>query len=240
MVQPTLSTILALYAAVCPGFDPATDANDNGAIVEDVLTYWRKTGLLLPDGTRSKILGFARVNPRSRDEVLTAFQIGGIFDLGFTVTQRDEDQFAAGQTWDVVGDQGEILGGHSVVLGSYSGVDPSAHSIAKSGLRQDSAHARVLDVTDAGVLLGIGTWGAQQLATWAWWDEQIVGQGPRVDEAWWIATPQFFGRAGKNPAGLDLTTFGSDIAQITGDPNPFPLPRPRRQFRPRRGAFWGC
>lgn len=209
MVRPTTDEIVAFYSLVS-GYNPSTGANDRGAVVESVLTTWRKTGLQTPSGV-SKILGFARVDETKHAEVLAAFQLGGILDIGFSVTQSDEDQFSAGQVWDAVADPGAILGGHSVVVGGYTQAGPL------------KGRAQVLNATSGGVLLG--TWGTSQWATWAWWDQNITGQGPRVDECWWAATPQWFGRAGLNPVGLDLAAFGQDIAQITGEPDPFPSQR---------------
>src|SRR5580704_3991068 len=44
MVTPPDQSIIAAYSAIT-GYNPATGANDNGAVELNVLKYWRKTGI---------------------------------------------------------------------------------------------------------------------------------------------------------------------------------------------------
>jgi hypothetical protein len=44
-VRLTDEQILAGYAKVCPGFDPETGENDNGAYMLDVMRLWRREGI---------------------------------------------------------------------------------------------------------------------------------------------------------------------------------------------------
>jgi hypothetical protein len=41
----TDADVLAMYAAICPGFNSVGDVNDNGAAITDALAYLQSTGL---------------------------------------------------------------------------------------------------------------------------------------------------------------------------------------------------
>jgi hypothetical protein len=102
------AAVITAYSAVS-GYDPATGANDNGASVQDVLAYWRKTGI---GGHR--IAGFAELgtvgNLTMAKQCLDLF---GTVYLGINVPQSAMDQNHAGQPWSYVGDQ-NIVGGHAI------------------------------------------------------------------------------------------------------------------------------
>ena len=102
------SAIVKAYSAVS-GYDPVTGANDNGANIQDVLNYWRKTGV-----GGHHISGFAELS--SLDNLTLAKQCLDIFGtvyLGINVPQSAVDQFHAGQPWSYTGDQ-NIVGGHAI------------------------------------------------------------------------------------------------------------------------------
>jgi hypothetical protein len=102
------SAVIQAYSAVS-GYDPATGANDNGANVQDVLSYWRKTGV-----GGHKIAGFAELG--GIDNLTLAKQCLEIFGtvyLGINVPQSAMDQFHAGEPWTYTGDQ-NIIGGHAI------------------------------------------------------------------------------------------------------------------------------
>jgi hypothetical protein len=90
------------------GFNPDTGANDNGAVVQDVLNYWRKTGI-----GGHKILAFARVDESNLDEVRAAINLFGTVYLGINFPKSAMQQFDAGEPWHPVSGS-SIAGGHAI------------------------------------------------------------------------------------------------------------------------------
>lgn len=103
--------VLAAYEAVS-GYRPGQPETDQGAVMQDVLTYWRKTGI-----GGHKILAFAQVDHTRQDEVDAALNLFGHLYVGVDFPSSAMDQFDAGQPWDVVAHDGGIEGGHAVDLG---------------------------------------------------------------------------------------------------------------------------
>lgn len=111
-VQVTDSDVLTAYSAVS-GYNPKTGAHDDGAVVQDVLDYWRKTGV-----GGHKILAFAQVDFRNEDELRQALNIFGNIYLGIDFPDTAMNQFNDGLAWDVVaGARSE--GGHAINAGYY-------------------------------------------------------------------------------------------------------------------------
>lgn len=102
-----VTDILALYSAVT-GFDPATGANDHGAIEQQILAYVQKYGV-----GGHKIRAFAQVDHRNLTEMKQALDLFGTVYVGFQVPQSCETQFAAGQPWTVVPGS-PTVGGHAI------------------------------------------------------------------------------------------------------------------------------
>ena len=104
--------VLVAYEAVS-GYDPRTGANDNGAVMQDVLNYWRKTGV-----GGHKIVAFAEVDVRNEDELRQALNLFGFLYIGINFPDSAMTQFDNGQPWDVVpGARNE--GGHAIHGGYY-------------------------------------------------------------------------------------------------------------------------
>jgi len=99
--------VLSLYEAVS-GYNPATGANDNGAVEQKVLQYVQQNGI----GGR-KIRAFAQVDHTNLDEMKQALDIFGSVYVGFQVPQSAEQQFGAGQPWTVVPGS-PVIGGHAI------------------------------------------------------------------------------------------------------------------------------
>jgi hypothetical protein len=114
IITPTDAQILAMYGAVCPGFDPASDANDNGAAITDVLNYMSITGL-----AGEKIDGWAAIDYTSEDTIRQAIYLFGSCNIGIQIPASAMQQTEAGQAWTVLGDDGGIEGGHCVALMGY-------------------------------------------------------------------------------------------------------------------------
>lgn len=107
------SEVVAAYSAIS-GYDPATGANDNGAIMQDVQNYWRKTGV---GGHKS--LAFAEVDVTNLDEVYAAINVFGSVHLGMDFPQSAMDQFNRGQGWTLSDINNQVVGGHDVVGVGY-------------------------------------------------------------------------------------------------------------------------
>jgi len=109
MVVPTDDEVVAVYSAVT-GYNPADPSTDNGAAITDILNFWQTTGI-----AGHKILGWAQIALTSA-RLRQAMYLFGAVDIGFNVPQSAMNQTDAGQTWDVVPNDGGIIGGHSVPL----------------------------------------------------------------------------------------------------------------------------
>ena len=114
-VEVTDQDVLTAYEAV-GGYVPGDPATDQGAVMQDVLGYWRKTGI---GGHR--ILAFAQVDVTNFAEVYAALYLFGTVYIGVNFPASAMQQFDAGQPWSVVADDGGIIGGHAVNLGQRDG-----------------------------------------------------------------------------------------------------------------------
>jgi len=114
--QPAMFTdadAIAVYSAIT-GYNPDDPSTDQGTVIQDALSYWRKSGI-----AGHKIAAFAEVNVKDVVEVKTALSLFGPLSIGVNFPTSAMDQFNAGQPWDVVADDGGIEGGHCVCLAGY-------------------------------------------------------------------------------------------------------------------------
>ncbi len=109
------SDVLTAYRAVS-GYLPGRPETDQGAVMQDVLNYWRTTGV-----GGHKILAFAEVNVRNLAEVYAALYLFGHVYVGVDLPYAALDQFDAGQPWTVTAPDGGIAGGHAVNVGWRNG-----------------------------------------------------------------------------------------------------------------------
>lgn len=204
-VASTTTEVLAGYSAVT-GYDPADPSTDQGAEMQAVREYWQKTGFTL-GGQRHKIAMFAELDIHDEDLIkLAVYELGAV-GVGANLPQSAMDQFDAGQPWDVVADDGGILGGHAFAVVGY-----------------DKDFLEVL------------TWGKVQKVTWAWWRMYVEeawgsltndfvssrsGTDP-LGETWYQLGEQFSSLTGKpNPVPAPSPT-----------PTPVPTPRPPSPVNP--------
>ena len=113
MVTVPDSVVLQAYE-IDGGYVPGDPSTDNG---EDMLTNlndWRKNGF-----GGNALAAFAAINYSSLASVAQSIYLFGLIDIGFNVPQSAMDQNAAGQIWDVVANDGGIVGGHDVVVPMY-------------------------------------------------------------------------------------------------------------------------
>jgi hypothetical protein len=108
LITPTDQDVLTPYSAIS-GYDPVTGANDNGCAMTDVNEYIIKNGF-----AGREVLGAVEIDFTNRIEVEQGIYLFGAVDCGVNLPQSAMDQFNAGQNWDVVPDDGGIIGGHDV------------------------------------------------------------------------------------------------------------------------------
>lgn len=140
MVTVPDSVVLAAYEAD-GGYVPGDPSTDNG---EDMLTNlndWRKNGF----GGHA-LSAFASINFASFASVAQSIYLFGLVDIGFNVPQSAMDQNAQGQIWDVVPNDGGIVGGHDVVVPMYDAPSQSLTCL---------------------------TWGERQTMTWAFFQKYV-------------------------------------------------------------------
>jgi hypothetical protein len=113
LVTPPDSAVLAAYESEC-GYVPGDPSTDNGGVELDVLTAWRKGSF----GGHS-LSAFAAIDPQTVPHVMSGIYLFGLVYIGFQVPQSAMDQNSAGMTWDVVANDGGIVGGHAVVVPAY-------------------------------------------------------------------------------------------------------------------------
>jgi hypothetical protein len=106
----TNTQIQSLYEIVCPGFNPVTDANDNGAMLQTVLQAMSATN---PLGV--EVTAFAQLKATDINSLKLALYLFGSVYIGVNLPQSAETQFSNGQPWTYV--QGDpIAGGHCVCI----------------------------------------------------------------------------------------------------------------------------
>ena len=113
LIQVADADVLALYE-LAGGYVPGDPTTDQGAVIQDVLGVWRKTGC-----GGHQCVAFAELDITNLTEVRGAVADFGSVDIGFTVYQGDMDAFNAGQPWSTTYAQGAMVGGHSVEVAGY-------------------------------------------------------------------------------------------------------------------------
>jgi hypothetical protein len=140
-VTPTDKQIVAAYSAIT-GYNPATGANDNGAVEIDVLNYWRQSGI-----AGHKIGAYVALEPSNHIHIMDSVYIFEGCYIGLQLPVSAQAQVQNHQPWSVppggpIGDgKPGSWGGHAVPVVAYD--------------------ARGVTVV---------TWGALQVMTWSFWE----------------------------------------------------------------------
>lgn len=123
---PTDAQVIAAYSAIT-GYDPVTGANDNGAVILDVLNYWRKVGI-----ASRRVAGYVGLEPRAHTDVKDAVMLFGNCYLGLALPLSAQSQ----EVWAVppggatgIGAPGS-WGGHAVPVVAY---DPRTLTVVTWG-----------------------------------------------------------------------------------------------------------
>ena len=111
-VVPTEAHVVAMYSAIT-GYNPKKPSSDTGAYCQDVLKYWRTTGL---EG--HKIVAYASLDVSNLTEIKQAISAFGTVYIGLNFPGSAMDQFDNGEVWDVV-KGARVEGGHCVIVGAY-------------------------------------------------------------------------------------------------------------------------
>lgn len=187
----TDNNVLTAYEAVS-GYNPKTGENDNGAVMQEVLSYWRKTGI-----GDHKILAFAEVDHKNKDELRAAMNIFGSLYIGINFPGTAMDQFNKGQPWDYV-KGATIEGGHAIHGGAYA----------------------------VGGNWKVVTWGAIQDMTDSFWDKYVEEAWVVITPEWLNAgkSPGGFDLYGLGEELASLTGGANPFPKP--DPGPAPSPNP--------------
>ena len=204
-VTATAAETLQAYSEVT-GFNPdagppGQNPTDRGAVMQDALSYWRKTGMPAC-GARHRIVAFADVNHRDPTELEAAVALFGEVLLGIQVTQDAMTRFASGQPWDAA-PTSRVLGGHAICAGTYD----------------DQARYRWRVVT----------WGRVQECTQAFLDAHLLEAWVVVSPEWVAANgvaPSGLDLAGLGSAFQALTGDPNPFGPEPAPPAPPPVPAP--------------
>jgi hypothetical protein len=126
---PNDDQVLAAYSAVS-GYDAKTGADDNGAVLTDVLNYWRGTGI-----AGHKIVAYAALEPKNHRQVEDALYLFGNVYIGLALPVSAQGQ----KVWCVPaeGPHGPgapgSWGGHAVPVVAY---DPHGLTVVTWGALQ--------------------------------------------------------------------------------------------------------
>lgn len=151
MVTVPDSVVLTAYETD-GGYVPGDPSTDNG---EDMLTNlndWRQNGF-----GGNALQAFAAINFASFASVAQSIYLFGLVDIGFNVPQSAMDQNAAGQIWDVVANDGGIVGGHDVVVPMFDAPSQTLTCITW-GMRQQMTWAFFLKYCDEAYTLLAPDW----------------------------------------------------------------------------------
>jgi hypothetical protein len=151
MITVPDSTILKNYE-VNGGYVPGDPNSDQGENELDSLKAWRKSASGL-----SSLAAFAAINPQTLGHVQQGIWLFGFAYIGFDVPQSAMDQNAQGKVWDVVPNDGGIVGGHAVIVPMYD---------------------------NASNILTCITWSMRQPLTWAFWRKYVTESYVLLSPAW--------------------------------------------------------
>lgn len=123
MVTRPAMAVIQGYEESC-GYVLGDPATDNGGLLTTVLKYWMTTGMPNADGTREKILGFYRVDPREPEDVRRVIaECGGFY--GGALIPASWSEVEQGQPWQA---DGPGVDGHCITGFGYDPETILCHS----------------------------------------------------------------------------------------------------------------
>lgn len=183
------------------GFDPNDPSTDQGTNIQDALDYWRKTGIVRPNGSVDQILAFAEINHTDREMVKHAIDIFDVVLVGVNLPQSAEDQFNQNKPWTLIKGS-PVIGGHAILDGGYNTVNS----------------AGALEHLDA-------TWGNDTKIEEDFWNEYVEETWVVITKDLMARN------GGTGPSGFNMALFAEDFHEMTGQtfqpvdpPTPTPVP----------------
>lgn len=181
------NSVLFAYQAVS-GYSPNKPGSDRGAVVLDVLNYWRKRGI-----GGHKIAAFVSVNPHNIDEIKTAVSLFGncYIGVGLPLTAQDPLPGVNGNpVWSVR---------HEADGASRAPFSWGGHAIPVVGYGHD------VEGNDGSEVV---SWGQVFDMTWGFF-------AAYCDEAYAVVSQDWIERDGRAPSGFDLANLLGDLAQFS-------------------------
>lgn len=136
--------VLTLYERAC-GYNPADPSTDQGGDEQHVLRYWLRQGAPMTGNGVNKLAAFVEIDPRITDDVKRAIAACGLVYIGFNVPAY----LMASEppaVWDVDENaDNTIIGGHAVILPSYTATQLGVVSWAKKYAMTWAFFARFVD-----------------------------------------------------------------------------------------------
>lgn len=108
----TDANVLAAYSAVT-GYTPSKPATDQGTDMQEAAAYRQKTGITDADGKQHTVDAYMEIRPKDIDQIMLATYLMGAVGFGMQFPSSAEDQFDAGEPWDIVLNS-RVEGGHYV------------------------------------------------------------------------------------------------------------------------------
>lgn len=179
--------ILQAYEAVS-GYNPNDPNSDAGAVVLDVLNYWRQHGI-----GGHQIVAYASINVKDPKEFQQAVALFGnvYIGVGLPITAQDPRTDENGiPIWEVQ-KAGPIGAGQPWTWGGHAvpGVGYRTNAQPNGGMR-------------------VVSWGQLYDVTWNFLRAYC-------DEAYAIVTEDWIKQNGQSPSGFDLATLLKDLVAIT-------------------------
>jgi hypothetical protein len=173
MITGTNGDVLDAYAGAC-GYVLGDSSTDQGGNEQDVLTWWYQNGILLPDGSRSKLAAPPiEIDVRNDADISEAItECGGVY-TGFEVPDYilPEDGSPPPKVWDFKpGQSYRIIGGHCVPFGG----------------------------SDSKYNYNVRSWGEDDYIVTKAFKDQFF------DEIYALADESWIGATGQTPLGLTL------------------------------------
>ena len=183
----TDAEVLAAYESPQVGsYVPGDPSTDNGAVILDVLNYWRKTGI-----GGHKIAAFVAVNWRNHEEVKQAIALLGNVYIGIQLPLSAQ-QPTVGGNGNLVWRCPPTQTGNGAP-GSWGG-----HAIPIVGYGPDGTPKQGTEII---------TWGSVYDMTWGFSDTY-------VDEAYAVLSHDWIDAQGKSPSNFDLAQLQADLAAL--------------------------
>jgi hypothetical protein len=114
-ITPTDQEVLSAYEAV-GGYQPGDPSTDNGAVILDVLNYWRQTGI-----AGRSVVAFVGLEPKNHQEIMDAVYLFGNCYIGvqLPVTAQNQAVWAVPSSGPVGQGAPGSWGGHAIPIVAY-------------------------------------------------------------------------------------------------------------------------